>query len=161
MRRGGGRSGESHKSREIDDVGGRGTSVGCDVGMVFRRRIENAPRYRGPLIFEYFVGHALFHVIGFARKDLKRFVLGLPAEASNGAIVAGGIEPSADPERAPLRGGGRQVGLQRSVRRILYQPEAEDWSRDSEDHVAGGKLLSEVRLCQVATRRIPASLDRV
>ena len=50
------------------------------------------------ILCEQQVGDTHLHVVGFAGKDVQRFVLRLPAETADGAIVAIAIESAGDAE---------------------------------------------------------------
>src|SRR5216684_498982 len=149
-----GGSGEPHEAGEVGDVGDRGASARADGGSVFRCRIEDAAGHGRPLIWEYFVRHARLNVVGLARENLERLVLGLPAESRHGAVVAVGVQPSPDAKRCFLRGIGGEVCLKCGVRSVLYQAKAKYWGRDTKTHVGVGELEGEVRLRQVAARSI-------
>ena len=53
---------------------------------------------------ESFVGYALFHVVGFTGEYHERFVLGLPAETGDGAVVAVAVEGAGDANVVALSG---------------------------------------------------------
>ena len=73
---------------KFHDVTGNLVAGQGEVGGVLGRGIKDTSRGRSaPLIWEEFVGHSLFDVVGFAGKNFQRFVLRLPPEPRHGAIV--------------------------------------------------------------------------
>src|SRR6266568_5310761 len=79
---------EPHEVCESDYIGGDVLrSPGREAGMVFRGRVNQALRSFVAFLREQLVCYSLLHVIGFARKNDQRFVLGLPPEARDGARV--------------------------------------------------------------------------
>src|SRR5262249_19537992 len=92
-------------------------------------------------------------------ENQQGLVLSLPAEASDSAVVAAGVEPAADSQCTLSRCIGSQVGLERQVWSVFHQPESENGSRNAKDHVMLSKLGFEIRLRKVATNGVHASLD--
>ena len=110
-----GRRQQPHERGEVDQVGrhlregaDRGSKVRAarvaveNVAAVFRRGVEDASGGGVAFVGEAFVGDALLHVVGFGGEDQQRLVLCLPAETSDGAVIAAGVEAAPNPglERA-------------------------------------------------------------
>ena len=108
---------------------------------------------------KYLVGDAHFDVVGLAGENLERFVLRLPAEAGDGAVVAAVVGMAGDAEAAFERRNWRHVGEDGRVRNIFDQAGAEDGSGDAEDHVAELIHLLEIRLGHHATFGVLAPGD--
>jgi len=83
----------------------------------------------------------------FAGEDHQRLVLGLPAEARDGAVVAVAVEFAADAEGGLLAGVVGEVADQRDIGDCLDQSEAEGRRGNAERDVVG---VGEVLLHQVA-----------
>src|ERR1700674_2856854 len=85
---------EAHEDRKLRPVGETERRVeDCEV---LRRRVKQARGrnwiWRIPtLVGKQLVGYTHFHVVGFPREDEQGFVLSLPAEAGDAAIVAAAI----------------------------------------------------------------------
>ena len=113
--------------------------------------VVNAARNRGAFVAECFVRYALLHVIGFSGKDHQGLVLRLPAKAGDGAIVAAHVEAAVDAQLRLDSAIGRKIRLQSRVRSCFHETKPKHRSRNAEDHIVSGKLLSEVRLSQRAS----------
>ena len=110
---------QAHEDGKSYCVAGRADRVnGVEVGVVFRGGVDLAvSRQAGRLslarqwafLGEYFIAHAHLHVIGFAGEDHQRFILGLPAETRDRAVVAVAIESARDANIVAL---GRFIGQQ-------------------------------------------------
>src|SRR5258708_7559299 len=97
-------------------------------------------------IREKLVGDSLLDVIGLASENGQRFVLRLPAEASDGAVIAAAVLVAGNAELTL----GIQIGVLKGenggVRNHLHQARAKSGSRNPEDDVIVGKLWAEVSL---------------
>ena len=136
------------RSDDICRCCARGAAIVIHLGGIFRRSVVHAARDGRAFVAECFVRYSLLDVVGLAGKDHQRFVLRFPAEPSDRAVVAAGVENAADTELRfdpPVRG---QVGLQGRVRSGFHQTEPKGWSGNSENHVAIGQLPGEIRLLQ-------------
>ncbi len=59
------------------------------VGMVLQRSVADWVLFRS--LWKQLVGNAHFDVVGFAGEHRQRFVLRLPAEARDGAVVPAAV----------------------------------------------------------------------
>lgn len=89
-----------HEGCEVNRVGDRSEGP-ADGGGVFRRRIEDASRDSGSLVWKQIVRDADLDVVGFAGKDEERFVLSLPVKARDRTIAAGRVQSSTDVNCGP------------------------------------------------------------
>src|SRR5205823_9869937 len=96
------------------------------------------------LLPEDLIGDAHFHVVSFARKQQQRFVLGLPAEAGDGAIIAVVVMGSGDAQVIDIVVLG--VGEQRGIIDVFHQSQTEGGRGNAEDEVIGGRSLGEAGL---------------
>ena len=78
------------------------------------------------------IGHAHFHVVGLGRKNRQGFVLRLPAETRNGAVVVAPVGNAADPQRSTQRRRGGCVAQDRHILNRLDQTQAEQLERECE-----------------------------
>ena len=69
-----------------------GAAIVIHLGGIFRRSVVDTASHGRAFVDERFIRHSLLDVISFAGKDHQRLVLRLPAEASDRAVVAAGIE---------------------------------------------------------------------
>src|SRR5258708_7528875 len=90
---------EFHESHEGHDIGGVRTSH-IKAGVAFRRAVGGAIRIFFALIRKIVIGYAHLHVVRLAREDLERFVLRLPSEPRDGAVVAVRVQVSLDAEES-------------------------------------------------------------
>ena len=158
---------------EVDGVRGhvRGIAgrpaVQHDVRGVLQGSVERAAGDDGGVLIgrealaaEEFVADALLDAVGLAGEHQQRLVLRLPAEPRDGLGVAVVVEPAADPEGRPPRGGGGEVRPQGGVRGELDQAQAEQRRRDAEGEVAARELPGEVELRDRGAGRVRPALDR-
>ena len=103
---------EAHEGGEGFDIGG---SAGDGAGVIFGEGVGSAGGVLFALGGEEFVGDAFLYVVGFAAEREERFVLRLPTEAGDGAVVAAGVEGPADAEGLFARGVRGQVGAERGI----------------------------------------------
>src|SRR6202041_190000 len=89
----------------------------------------------------------------------QRFVLRLPAEASDRAVVARVIGNAGDAVLRFRVGVGSSIRQNSRVRDIFHQAGAEHWRRNAEDGVALGYRGGEVRLRIHATWSIRSAGD--
>ena len=101
---------------------------------------------QGSLVLENLVGNAHLDVVGLTREQLQGFVLGLPAEAGNGAVIAVVVERAADAEA--IVGLGGLVLEERRIIDVFQQSGAEHGGRNTENDVIGLLGGSETRLLQ-------------
>ena len=88
-----------HVQRVVESPGSAGRRVGArDVVRLVDALV--AGRCFVPCGREHVVGDAHLDVVGLAGEDGQRFVLRLPAEAGDGAVIAAPVRHPADPERA-------------------------------------------------------------
>ncbi len=138
------------------------------VRDVVGRLRELAVRRLIPLGLEELVADAHLDVVGLAREEKQRLVLGLPAKARDGAVVAvhvgraverDAVRPAADAERA-LAGSVRGlIRHDRTVRDLLDQAGPEDRGGNPEDQIARAGLGREVRLPDAAPARVAARVN--
>src|SRR5262249_52625943 len=102
------------------------------------------------LLLERLVADTHLDVVGLAREDHQRLVLGLPAEPGDRAVVAAAIDPSADAEPALRERIVAEVVRDRDVGDVLDQAGAEYRGRNPEDDVVVPDLSFEVLLLDVA-----------
>jgi len=145
-----GRSGRGEEAREHGeghDVAGDGRAGTVEIGLIFRQRIvETRSRRIGAFGLEEFVGDAHFDVVGFASENLERFILGFPAETSDGAVIAAVIGMAGDAERGlglSVRGHVSEDG---GVGDIFDQARAESGRGNAEDQIVLALHLREVGL---------------
>jgi hypothetical protein len=101
----------------------------------------------------------LLDVIGLASEDRQRFILSVPAEARDGAVIAAAVLVAGNAELALDTQVGVLEGEDGGVRNHLDQAGAKDGSRNSEDHVTVGNLWGEVSLLDGAPAGIRAPGD--
>jgi hypothetical protein len=111
------------------------------------------------LLLERLAGDAHLHVVGLAREDEQRFVLRLPAEPGDRAVVAAPIDAPADTEIPLGERVGGQVGHDRAVADLLDEAGAEDGCGNPEDDVVVPDLSLEVLLRDGAAGRLRVSGD--
>ena len=141
---------EPHEVCESDYIRGDvSRRPGREAGMVFRGRVKQALLLFFAFLLEQLVCYSLLHVIGFARKNDQRFVLGLPPEARDSARVTFAVFVPANSQR--LLGGGVQqfVCDDRGIFNPLNKTGPEHRGRNPEDDV--GRKRSEVGLRNSAT----------
>ena len=103
----------------------------------------------------------MLDVVSLSHKNQQRLVLRFPAEASDGAVIAAGVEDTANFQRRSGRLRGRQVGLQSGVGRGLNQAQAKQGRGGAENHIVGGKSGGKVGLRQGAARGVGTAGDGV
>ena len=103
-----GRSEESHEVRKTDRVARDGLRLGAlEIGVVVRSGDDLADIrvWRAAftaLVWKELVCDSLLHVVGLTGEDHERFVLSLPTEAGDRAVVAVPILMTGNPEWWPL-----------------------------------------------------------
>src|ERR1043166_5503513 len=122
--------------------------------MVLRRGVEPAASHGASLVREHLVRYALLNVVGFAREDQQRFVLRLPPEPGDAAVVACPVCVSADAERFRHS----LIGRNRAVGYGFDQAQPEGRRRNAEFQIAVGEL-QEILLPERTSWRVGASLD--
>ncbi len=131
-----------------------------EVGFVLGSGIVKAGGGRiVAFVGEVLVGDAHFDVVGLAGENLQRFVLRLPAEAGNGAVVAAVVGMAGDAELAFERGVGSHVGENGRIWDVLDESGAEDGSGNAEDDVTELIHLLEIRLGHHAAFGVLAPRD--
>ena len=95
---------------------------------------------------ENVVGHPHLDVVRFTGEDGQRFILRLPSEAGDGAVVAAPVRHAADAHRRTQRRRRRRVADDGRVLNRLDQSEAKQLQRDAERQVAVAVLRFEIRL---------------
>ncbi len=113
----------------------------------------------GAFVGEQLVGHADFDVVGLAGENFQRFVLRLPAEARDGAVVAAVVGMAGDAELLLESGISSHVGEDGGIGNIFDQAGAESGSGNAEDDVAELIHLLEVGLGHDAALGILAAGD--
>ena len=123
---------QAHKHGKLHDIAGDVERVRRLVmRRTFRRRVEAASRRFVTLLREEIARHALFNVVGFAREQFERLILGFPPEAGDGAVVpagvwtAGHVGPAANAEILLSGAMSHQIGKDRIVVNRLDQARAE------------------------------------
>ena len=125
-----------------------------------RRPVKHASRDGAALVGKTLVRYSLLDVVSLSCKNQERLVLRFPAEAGDGAVIAAGVEDSANFQRRSGRCRGGKVSLQSSVGRGLHQAKTKQRSRGAENHVAGGKRGGKIGLRQGAARGIGPAGNR-
>ena len=128
------------------------------VGVVFGLATELAARREVALVREGFVGDALLDVVGFAGEDQQGFILRLPAEASNGPVVARAIGNATDAVLSLGVGVGGSIGGSEASEISSTSP-SQRGSGNAEDDVVLRDSGGEVRLRIDAARSIRTSGD--
>src|SRR5215831_5680581 len=83
------RSQEAHEVRKRRDIAAHFLRLSqIKVGVVFWSRVEQTAGRFIPLRLKDLIGDTHLDVVRFARKQLQRFVLGLPAESRDRSVVA-------------------------------------------------------------------------
>ena len=138
----------------------RGRVVGCHIPEPL------AGRGLVPLLGKDQVGNAHFDVVGLGGEQQQRFVLGLPAEARDGAVIAAAIRVSRHAEQPLGEGVGAGVGEDRGIGNRLDQTRAQQRSRDAIHDVGVSALTGEsiprrrkARLRDLAAGRVAAVSD--
>src|SRR5215510_11838715 len=93
-----------------------------------------------------FVGNPHLHVVSLTRKNGDRFVLGLPPEARDGAVVAAAIGMAFDAELGAPPGGGFMLRQNFAVLGGLNQTQAQHLQRNAESQIARFELSVEIGL---------------
>src|SRR5262245_30032861 len=93
-----------------------------------------------------FVGNPHLHVVSLTRKNGDRFVLGLPPEARDGAVVAAAIGMAFDAELGAPPGGGFMLRQNFAVLDGLNQTQAQHLQRNAESQIARFELSVEIGL---------------
>jgi len=115
--------------------------------------LELAGRIAVALILEELVGDAHFHVVGFAGEQQQRFVLRLPTEPRDRAVISVVIETSGNASArfcCALAASAASACHQRRSPPILI----EDRGRDPKYDVIASELGRKIRLSDVAAGRI-------
>src|SRR5271170_7177407 len=154
------RSEEAHEVGKLDGVAGNLIAGESEIGFVLGSGIvEAGGRGIGAFVGEQLVGHAHFDVVGFAGEYFERFVLSLPAETSDRAVVAAVVGMAGNAELLFETGVGGHIGEDGGIGDIFDEAGAEDGSGDAEDEVAELIRLLEVGLGQDAARGVLATGD--
>jgi len=139
-------------SMSRDDSGVHGTSrSGGEVERVIGRGEKETAGGLVALCGEQLVGDAHLDVVGFAGEDEEGFVLSLPAEAGDGAIVGAevgvagekGVGMAGDALGGLDGGVGLEIGEDGGVGDGLDESCAEDGRGDAEDDVGIAVLAGE------------------
>jgi hypothetical protein len=147
-----------------DDTGVDAAGVGgAENAHVFRQRVELAARDRFDvtLVGKELVGDAHLDEVGFAGEHQQGLVLRLPAKSGDGAVIATAIELSGDAQVRFQRRICREIRLEREVGYEFDEPETESGRGDAENDIVFSELRCEVRLRDIAARRIWTPGDRV
>src|SRR5271170_3231852 len=154
------RSEEAHEVGKLDGVAGNLIAGESEIGFVLGSGIvEAGGRGIGAFVGEQLVGHAHFDVVGFAGEYFERFVLSLPAETSDRAVVAAVVGMAGYAELLFEIGVGGHVGEDGGMGDIFQEAGAEEGSGDAEDEVAELIGLLEVGLGEDAARSVLATGD--
>src|SRR5215813_11420334 len=149
--------GEAHQELELHPIGQDVERIAKSfvLGIIFLRA-DGVIRFRllralaAGILFlggrKSFVGNPHLYVVCLTREDGDRFVLGLPPEARDGAVVAAAIGMAFDAELgAPL--GGRLVLRQNfAVLDGLNQTKPQHLQRDAESQITRFELRVEIGL---------------
>src|SRR5262249_28631633 len=93
-----------------------------------------------------FVGNPHLHVVSLTSKNGDRFILGLPPEACDGAVVAAAIGMAFDAKLGPPPRGGFMLRQNFAVLNRLDQTQSQHLQRNAESQIAGFELRVEIRL---------------
>src|SRR5215813_10380379 len=108
------------------------------AGILFRRGRKS------------FVRDPHLDVVGLAGKDGDRFVLCLPTETRDRAVVATAVRMTRDPEPCPLRGCSLMVCQNLAILDRFNQAEPQHLQRNAERQIARRELRCEIRLSESA-----------
>src|SRR6266446_364160 len=160
---------ELHEDIEQPNIAGDGGGAGAaGVRNVLRvaepREVQAAGRKpasqliltrQRPILRKQFVGDTHFHVVGLTREDHQRLVLGLPAEAGDGSIVAVVIEGTANADTIVSL--SRVIGQQGRVVNVCHQSRAKCRCGNAEDYVVCRPRSIKAGLRQAAAAGISAA----
>src|SRR5215468_6515483 len=149
--------GEAHHELELHPIGQDVERIAKSfvLGIIFLRA-DGVIRFRllralaAGILFlggrKSFVRNPHLYVVSLTRKNGDRFVLGLPPEARDGAVVAAAIGMAFDAKLGAPPGGGFMLRQNFAVLDGLNQTQPQHLKRNAESQVAGFELRVEIGL---------------